>query len=91
MKKLAYLFFAVAFGLMVLSTVPVKAQCAACTAAVESNSKGGGHATKGLNNGILYLLAAPYLAVAACGYIWYKNYRRKAVTLNIPNEKLNLN
>lgn len=91
MKKLTYLFFAITFGLMVLSIVPAKAQCAMCTATVESNSKSGSHATKGLNSGIMYLLAAPYLAVAACGFIWYKKFRRKDVLLNIPSEKLNLN
>jgi hypothetical protein len=91
MKKLTYLFFALMFGLMVLSVVPAKAQCAMCTATVESNSKSGNHTTKGLNSGIMYLLAAPYIAVAACGFIWYKKYRRKNVALDIPNEKLNLN
>ncbi|OOQ57263.1 hypothetical protein [Mucilaginibacter pedocola] len=91
MKKLSYLFFVLMFGLMVLGTVPAKAQCAMCTATVESSNKSGNHATKGLNAGIMYLLAAPYLAVAACGFIWYKSYRRKNVALNVPNEKFNLN
>ncbi|MEO7213462.1 hypothetical protein [Mucilaginibacter sp.] len=91
MKKVTYLFFAIAFSLMILSIVPAKAQCAMCTAAVESNSKSGNHATKGLNAGIMYLLAAPYLAVTVCGYIWYKKYRRKNVVLDMHNEKLNLN
>jgi hypothetical protein len=91
MKRVTYLFFAIAFGLMILSVVPAKAQCAMCTATVESNSKSGNHATKGLNSGILYLLAAPYLAVAACGFIWYKKYRRKNVTLDMRSEKFNLN
>ena len=91
MKKLVYLFFAIAFGIMVFGVLPAKAQCAMCTATVESNSKSGNHATKGLNSGILYLLAAPYLAVAACGFIWYKKYRRKSVRLDMRSEKLNLN
>lgn len=91
MKKLTILFFAIAFCLTVLSIVPAQAQCAMCTATVESNSASGNHATNGLNNGIMYLLAAPYLAVAVCGYIWYKKYRRKDVELNMRGEKLNLN
>lgn len=62
-----------------------------CTATVETNSKSGASTTNGLNNGIMYLLAAPYLAVAIVGYIWYKKYRRKNVDLNMRNEKLNLN
>jgi hypothetical protein len=39
----------------------------------------------------MYLLAAPYLAVAVVGYIWYKKYRRKNVDLNMRDEKLHLN
>jgi uncharacterized membrane protein len=46
---------------------------------------------KGLNNGILYLLAAPYLAIAGVGFLWYKKYRRKNVTMNIKDSKINLN
>jgi hypothetical protein len=67
------------------------AQCAMCTTAVESNAKNGGISSNGLNNGIMYLLAAPYLAVAAIGFIWYKKYRRKNVNLNMRDEKLHLN
>jgi len=70
---------------------PAKAQCAMCTTAVESNAKNGNTTTNGLNNGILYLLAAPYIAVAAIGYIWYKKYRRKNVTIDMRDEKLHLN
>jgi len=44
-----------------------------------------------LNNGILFLLAAPYLIAGLGGFIWYRNYRRKNVNLDIPTEKLNLN
>ena len=91
MKKLKYFYLALVFGLLVISVVPVKAQCAMCTANVETNSKSGANTTKGLNSGIMYLLAAPYLAVAVVGYIWYKKYRRKDVDLNIRPQKLNLN
>ncbi len=62
-----------------------------CTVAVESNAKSGAHATKGLNNGIMYLLAAPYLAIGVVGFIWYKKYRRKNVHIEMRGEKLNLN
>lgn len=92
MKNLKYLLVAITFGLMVFSVVPVKAQCAACTATVESNAKSGSKTTKGLNNGILYLLAAPYLIVTVGGLIWYKKYRRKNVDLNnMQPQKLHLN
>lgn len=89
MKKLKFFYLALVFGLLLCNAVPVKAQCAMCAATVESGAKSG--KANGLNNGIMYLLGAPYLAVAVVGYIWYKKYRRKDVDLNIRNEKLNLN
>ncbi|SDE45185.1 hypothetical protein SAMN05216464_106189 [Mucilaginibacter pineti] len=85
------ILFVMALGLMVCSKQPVKAQCAQCAATVETNAKNGGNAARGLNNGILFLLGAPYIAVAAIGYIWYKKYRRKNVNLNMREEKLHLN
>lgn len=81
----------IVFGLMVFSVKPVKAQCAQCAASIESNAKSGDKTGNGLNKGIMYLLAAPYLAVGIIGYVWYKKYRRKNVSLEIRNEKLNLN
>lgn len=91
MKGIRIFLVSAAFSLMILGAIGVKAQCAMCTTAVESNNKSGSHITHGLNNGIVYLLAAPYLAVAVVGYIWYKKYRRKNVDLNMRQEKLNLN
>jgi hypothetical protein len=76
------LFFIV-FGVMIISVKPVKAQCAQCAATVASNKSSGDTTANGLNKGILFLLAAPYLAVATVGYIWYKKYRRKNVSLDI--------
>lgn len=67
------------------------AQCPMCKAAVESSIKGGqSNAGKGLNNGILYLLAAPYLLVGTLGFIWYKRYRVKA-KVDVKDEKIILN
>ena len=91
MKKLKFFYLLLVFGLLVISVTPVKAQCAMCSANVETNAKSGANTTKGLNNGIMYLLAAPYLAVAAAAYIWYKKYRRKDVDMNMRPQKLNLN
>ena len=91
MKSIKRILALIAIGFITFGAVKAKAQCAMCTTAVESNHKNGNATTNGLNNGILYLLAAPYLAVAAVGFIWYKKYRRKNVELNVPHEKLNLN
>jgi hypothetical protein len=86
-----HVLFLLVFGLLILSVKPVKAQCAQCSAVVATNSNNGGTAANGLNKGILFLLAAPYLAVGVVGYIWYKKYRRKNVSLDIRDEKLHLN
>jgi amino acid transporter len=49
------------------------AQCPMCRMAAESNLENGGSEGAGLNTGILYMLAMPYLLVAFIGYIWYRN------------------
>jgi hypothetical protein len=62
-----------------------------CTANAENSVQNGNTEGKGLNDGILYLLAAPYIAVAAIGYLWYRKYRKKNIALNIKDEPINLN
>jgi hypothetical protein len=91
MKFVKLILLVFAFGLMFCSVKTAKAQCAMCSTMVETNNKSGAATTKGLNNGVLFLLAAPYLAVGIAGYIWYKKYRRKNVNLQIRSEKLHLN
>jgi hypothetical protein len=85
------LLFVAALSLLIGSGQPVQAQCAQCAATVETNTQSGGNAAKGLNNGILFLLGAPYLAAGILGYIWYKKYRRKNVDISMRKEKLHLN
>ena len=60
-----------------MSPLPMDAQCPMCRMSAESNLKNGGTAGKGLNAGILYMLATPYLLVGILGYIWYRNKRRE--------------
>jgi len=92
MKSLKLLLAGVLFVLMLsgVNTVAT-AQCAMCTTTVETNAKNGGNLSKGLNNGVFVLLSAPYIAVAIVGFIWYRNYRRKNVSLKMNDEKLHLN
>lgn len=45
--------------------------------AAETALKQGGGDPQGLNNGILYMLAMPYLLVGAIGFWWWKNRRRE--------------
>jgi hypothetical protein len=60
--------------------VDLIAQCPMCKMAAETNMKSGGTAGKGLNDGILYLLALPYLLVSVIGYVWWR--KRKQLVSN---------
>ena len=87
-QRLSVIFIFVFLSLIVADAA---AQCSMCTLNAENSVKNGNTQGKGLNDGILYLLAAPYLAVACVGFLWYKKYRRKNITINIKDEKINLN
>ena len=49
----------------------LKAQCAMCKAVVEANLEAGGSAGAGLNDGILYLMAMPYIPILLFCLFWY--------------------
>jgi hypothetical protein len=49
------------------------AQCPMCRMTVESNYANGGGEGRGLNNGILYMLATPYVLIGLIAYFWWKN------------------
>lgn len=53
------------------------AQCPMCKMSAESNLKNGGTVGRGLNAGILYMLALPYTLVGTIGFIWWRHNRRK--------------
>lgn len=71
MKKLLLIL------IVLISLVPdVSAQCAMCRSTIENNlSNGDPGLAAGLNTGILYLLALPYLVVMIIGYLWFKSTR----------------
>lgn len=48
------------------------AQCAMCRTSAESDLKSGGSIAKGLNSGILYLMAIPYLILMLGAYFFFK-------------------
>lgn len=55
--------------------MPLDAQCAMCKAVAETSQEGGSSVATGLNSGILYLMAFPYLILSAIGIAFY--YHRK--------------
>lgn len=75
MKLLRILLLCVV--LIICLTPEVTAQCPMCRMSVESNFKAGGTAGKGLNRGILYMLAMPYLLVGTMAYFWWRNRRNE--------------
>ena len=50
------------------------AQCAMCRAVLESEEGQG--AAEGINDGIVFLMAIPYILVFGIGYIIYYNFYR---------------
>jgi len=54
-------------------------QCAMCKSVVESNIEGGSSIGAGINDGILYLMVMPYIALAIVALLWSRyNKRHKA-------------
>ncbi|ETZ19598.1 hypothetical protein [Pedobacter sp. V48] len=78
MKKVAVIFLFMIL-LTVSSSNNVNAQCAMCTVSAEQSVKNGNTQGKGLNSGILYLLAIPYLLISGMGVLWYVKYRKRTV------------
>jgi hypothetical protein len=48
------------------------AQCAMCRAVLESEE--GQTTAEGINDGIVYLMAIPYILIAGIGYFIYRKY-----------------
>ena len=78
MKKLFFILCLLTFLFVADFAI---AQCPMCKSAVESSIKSGqNNVGRGLNDGILYLLAAPYLFVGTLGFLWFKKYREKVAS-----------
>jgi len=56
-----------------LSSSLIKAQCAMCRAVVE---QGGEETAEGINSGIVYLMAFPYLIIAISIFLFYRNWKK---------------
>lgn len=56
---------------------PLAAQCAMCTKAAMDGMKDGATTSAGINDGILYLLALPYVLFFSLAGVWFY-LRRKA-------------
>jgi hypothetical protein len=67
------------FVIGVLISIQSSSQCAMCKAVVEANLESGDDIGSGLNDGILYLMATPYIFVLLFGIFFYLQKRKKGV------------
>lgn len=87
MPRNTYIF---AIGLLTLVLIMVSgsdliAQCPMCRMSAESNMANGGTAGNGLNGGILYMLATPYLLVGVVAFLWWKNRKKVDEMMDDPS------
>jgi len=68
-KRVAFILFI----LFLLSPEVSEAQCAMCRAALESEADNS--QAEGVNNGIVYLMAIPYVLVGGLFYFIYRKIR----------------
>jgi len=61
--------------LTILFFFKTNAQCAMCRAVLESEE--GQSTAEGVNDGIMYLMAVPYILVGSVGFIIYWKFFRK--------------
>ena len=66
-KSLQIVVFTIAYCLLPIAS---SAQCAMCRAALESEE--GGVKAEAINDGIVYLMAIPYILVGILGYAIYR-------------------
>ena len=66
----------VGFVIALLYSTNSSAQCAMCRAVLETEE--GGVKAEAVNDGIVYLMAFPYILVAIIGYVIYRSRKPKA-------------
>lgn len=71
MKKRAFNWLLTLVVLLLSNAVGI-AQCAMCKSTVESGSANGESMARGLNTGILYLMAIPYVILMLGTYFFFK-------------------
>ena len=68
-------------SILVFFTRDAFSQCAMCQAVVETNLKSGDTKAAGLNDGILFLMSMPYLAMLLFSIFYFiqKNKQKKTI------------
>jgi heme/copper-type cytochrome/quinol oxidase subunit 2 len=65
------------FFILLVSGTFIQAQCAMCRASLES--AGDQQLAEGINNGIIFLMAIPYILVAVLGYFIVRMLRKNRI------------
>ena len=74
MRKSIIIFFI--SGLLTLISLNSFPQCSMCRRVAETGHSNDNSAARGLNKGILYLLAIPYVIGGVGAFVWYKNRKK---------------
>ncbi|MEH0008304.1 MAG: hypothetical protein V6Z82_06240 [Flavobacteriales bacterium] len=70
-RVLAFFLFILGFSMR------LPAQCAMCRATAESALRSGNAMVGGLNSGIVYLMAFPYIAIGTVAFLWYRHNKNQ--------------
>lgn len=75
MKSMKYIL---SLALLLLLNIAAQAQCSMCKISAENSIvEGKTSIALGLNTGILYLAAFPYLLAGIFIFMWYRRYKRR--------------
>ncbi|MCA0932594.1 hypothetical protein LCM02_09030 [Lutimonas saemankumensis] len=66
----------IVFAVMLMISFDSIAQCAMCRAVVE---QGGEEVAEGINSGIVYLMAFPYLLIVVAAFLFYRNWKKSSI------------
>lgn len=77
MKNKSLINIVLLLVVFLLWTIDAEAQCAMCRAVLESQEDNS--AAKGINNGIMYLMAFPYLLVGGIGVAIYRHRKKNRI------------
>jgi hypothetical protein len=72
LKNKFYISFLILALLVLAGNMETYGQCSMCKTTAESDLNSGGSIATGLNTGILYLMAIPYLVLMTGGYFFFR-------------------
>ncbi len=75
-KQIKIVAILLSMSMVLLLCTDTFAQCAMCSLNAQNSTTNGNTQGNGLNDGILFLLAIPYLIALGIGILWYTKYRK---------------